>query len=214
MASFPVSNKREAINCFRTSLNAGKHWYLSLLEAMRDYPGHDYLVGGDALDWLRMAGDILENVKDLLSSNKTEKFLRDGKPPVNIDAARARQLIGEVKYCQYLNFLYGVTIETALVETVTAEVIKERHSLGLSRLKDSRSEAIVHVYGFEILALRRLFMQEAGTTAAGGPGFETEFTYWLFKYRLKHHDKEKVASDTKKALDWLKNNPCSFRRLF
>jgi hypothetical protein len=31
-----------------------------------------------------------------------------------------------------------------------------------------------------------------------------EFTYWLFKYRLRQSDKAKVASDTKKALGQLK----------
>jgi hypothetical protein len=32
-----------------------------------------------------------------------------------------------------------------------------------------------------------------------------EFTYWRFKYRLDHCEKAKVASDTKKALHWLKS---------
>ncbi len=31
-----------------------------------------------------------------------------------------------------------------------------------------------------------------------------EFTYWLFKYRLKQCDKARVASDTKKAMARLK----------
>jgi len=31
-----------------------------------------------------------------------------------------------------------------------------------------------------------------------------EFTYWLFKYRLKHCEKARVASDTKKAMGYLK----------
>ena len=30
-----------------------------------------------------------------------------------------------------------------------------------------------------------------------------EFTYWLFKYRLQNHDKAKVASDTKRGLQYL-----------
>ena len=30
-----------------------------------------------------------------------------------------------------------------------------------------------------------------------------EFTYWLFKYRVKNCDKERVASDTKRALEEL-----------
>jgi len=38
-----------------------------------------------------------------------------------------------------------------------------------------------------------------------------EFTYWLFKYRLKHCDKARVASDTKKALNWLNRNGFSSR---
>jgi hypothetical protein len=33
-----------------------------------------------------------------------------------------------------------------------------------------------------------------------------EFTYWLFKYRLKHGDPARVASDTKKALEWLRRS--------
>jgi len=36
-----------------------------------------------------------------------------------------------------------------------------------------------------------------------------EFTYWLFKYRLKHCDKARIASDTKKGLDWLNANGLS-----
>ena len=31
-----------------------------------------------------------------------------------------------------------------------------------------------------------------------------EFTYWLFKYRLKNCEPARVASDTRKALDYLK----------
>jgi hypothetical protein len=31
-----------------------------------------------------------------------------------------------------------------------------------------------------------------------------EFSYWLFKYRLKQCEKAKIASDTKKALRYLK----------
>lgn len=31
-----------------------------------------------------------------------------------------------------------------------------------------------------------------------------EFTYWSFKYRVKTCDKARIASDTKKALTWLK----------
>ena len=34
---------------------------------------------------------------------------------------------------------------------------------------------------------------------------QKEFTYWLFKYRLKQCDKERVASDTKKALRYLQH---------
>jgi hypothetical protein len=30
-----------------------------------------------------------------------------------------------------------------------------------------------------------------------------EFTYWLFKYRLENCDRSRVASDTKKAMEYL-----------
>jgi len=40
-----------------------------------------------------------------------------------------------------------------------------------------------------------------------------EFTYWLFKYRLKKCDKSRVASDTKKALIKMQRNLASRKPL-
>lgn len=36
-----------------------------------------------------------------------------------------------------------------------------------------------------------------------------EFTYWLFKYRLKNCDKERVASDTRKGVEYLRRQRTS-----
>jgi len=33
-----------------------------------------------------------------------------------------------------------------------------------------------------------------------------EFIYWRFKYRVKTSEKARVASDTQKALQWLRKN--------
>ena len=52
-------------------------------------------------------------------------------------------------------------------------------------------------------------MEEFGRGREGGVGDKLsgteakEFTYWLFKYRLANHDKAKVASDTKRGLQYL-----------
>ncbi len=214
MGPFVLSTHQAVISRFQASVNSGQHWYLALLEAMRDYPENEYLIGGEALDWKGLAASILRTAGDILPQAEATCFIEGGKPPLHINSAEARQLIGESKYNMYLNYLYGVTVEAALLKAVTAEVVKERFSLGLSRLKDAGGEAIVRVYGAEKLILRSQYVQQAQAHAIGTPGFDAGFTYWLFKYRLKQHDKEKVASDTKKALGWLKNNPRSFPRLF
>jgi hypothetical protein len=39
-----------------------------------------------------------------------------------------------------------------------------------------------------------------------------EFTYWLFKYRVKHSEKSRVASDTKKALLYMQKHMIKKKR--
>ena len=132
-------------------------------------------------------------------------FLFYGEPPINLPADEFKELIGGAKYQQYLNFFYGITVEEALVLTVEAEIRKERRSSGYYRERDTTNEAYRRIYGTTKTVLLRRFRREKGYPQLKSISLNElkEFTYWLFKHRLKMCDKAKVASDTKKALDWL-----------
>ncbi len=215
MTAFPVSSQQEVVHRLRSSIQSGRHWYLALLEAVRDYPEDNFLVAGDALDWISLTRELLEAVSDIVPPQELDHFLKKGKPPIKLSAQEARQLIGTGKYNRYLNFLYGVTVEAALIQAVSSEVVKEVYSIGLRRPKNAADEAFLRIYGEERRRLRSAFEgQDASSRGRDGDGNEAEFIYWLFKYRLAHQDKEKIASDTKKALDWLKTRAGYFPRLF
>ena len=67
------------------------------------------------------------------------------------------------------------------------------------------SEAFLRIYDKAQPELMDCFLAEKDYAAGDMSLAEMkEFNYWLFKYRLAHSDPEKSASDTKKALGWLK----------
>ena len=214
MHTFPVSADQEIINRLKASIGAGKHWYTSMLEAVRDFPHNDYLVAGEALDWIRLVRQLLDAVSGMIPLPELNRFSSQGEPPLRLDVQEAKQLLGSEKYGMYLNYLYGVTVEAALADAVTAEVIKEGFTTGLKKPKNAPGEAYLRIYGADLTVLKQAFISEVADLPEGSisaPG--AEFTYWLFRYRLKHSDKEKVASDTRKALDWLKRKGSYFPRL-
>ena len=69
-------------------------------------------------------------------------------------------------------------------------------------------EAYRRVYGAKKAVLLKRFRREKGYTQLNSITLTElkEFTYWLFKFRLKESEKAKVASDTRKALQLLKAN--------
>ncbi|MFA5451784.1 MAG: hypothetical protein WC231_07330 [Dehalococcoidales bacterium] len=215
MSDLPVDSHQVIVHRMKTSIKAGKHWYLALIEAIRDYPEENYLVGGEALDWVSLAQMlIMETGGDIVNHRESAQFINHGKPPLKITPGEAREMIGDGKYNLYLNYLYGVTVEAALLKAVCAEIEKEFASLGLTPPEDTKSRAFIAIYEKEEDSLRNLYAGAADTGSRYQAQDDIEFVYWLFKYRLKNSDKEKVASDTKKALNWLNSKSAIFPRLF
>jgi hypothetical protein len=204
----------EAISYFRQALAAGRPWYPALLAAIglwasaeevyRDRP-FQYLIEGEAFDWLLLAERLCEAAGGLLPEDEKDALLFHGVAPVELAAAEVRDLIGERKYRQYLNYFYGVTVEEALLLAVQTEIDKERRGRGLSG-GDTTDEVFLRIYDASREALLREFRHEKGLAMLKSTslGEMKRFTYWLFKYRLKRCEKARIASDTKKALDFLK----------
>jgi hypothetical protein len=89
---------------------------------------------------------------------------------------------------------------------VQEEINKERWVQGLQSKSQSSDESYFRIYDVERDALLKQFRQEKGRAQRNSITLDEmkEFAYWLFKYRLKRCEKARIASDTKKALDFLK----------
>ncbi|MFC1860257.1 hypothetical protein ACFLYC_01630 [Chloroflexota bacterium] len=205
----------EAIRHLEQAITSGKHWYIALLEAIglwqtaeEIHNGHTYryLIASEAFDWLLLAERLCEVVDGLLPDDERTALLFHGKPPLDLTTEEFKKLIGSSKYHQYLNYFYGVTTEEALIQAVQNEVRKERQTLRHNNEHDFTDEAHRRIYGAPKAALLKRFRQEKGHPQRRSISLTElkEFTYWLFKYRLDHCDKTRVASDTKKALTQLK----------
>ena len=209
--------EEEAIRHLKEAIACGKHWYIALLEAIGLWPTveetingrrYRYLIEGEAFDWLLLAERLCREVDALLPEYEKTELLFHGQPPLNLTAEEFSHLIGQRRYRQYLNYFYGVTVEEALLQAVEEEVNKEKRSLGLGKSHGSPEEAYYRIYGAGQAELLKQFRKQKKYPRRRSISLDElkEFTYWLFGYRLKHCDKARVASDTKKALQWLQNN--------
>ena len=207
----------EAIRYLEQQILSGKHWYMALLEAMGLWTEAEetigertyrYLIAGEAFDWLLLAERLCEAVDGLLPENEKLTLLFHGKPPLELPPDQFKEVIGDVKYHQHLNYFYGVTVEEALIQAVQEEVRKEKWSSGFTKVDDYTAEVYRRIYGTTRVVLLKHFRKEKGYPQAPSISMSElkEFTYWLFKYRIAQSEKCKVASDTRKGLDWLKNN--------
>ena len=205
----------EAISYLKQHVAGGQHWYLALLGAIGLWTSAEevcndrtyrYLIDGEAFDWLLLAERLCETVDGLLPEDEKNDLLFRGIPPLELQAGEVKKLIGERKYGHYLNYFYGVTVEEALLLAVQEEIDKERRVRGFRSQGESADETYQRIYNTTREVLLKLFRQEKRYAQLKSITLAElkEFTYWLFKYRLKRCEKAKIASDTKKALGYLK----------
>ncbi len=198
-----IADLREAV------LGGEEHWFLSLLSAIRRWPlpaeqldgrHYRYLIGGEAFDWLLLAERLCDEIQDLLPEDASENLLFHGRFPIQIDEQDFQRLLG-AKCRGHLNFAYGVRVEEALQLAVQDEVHKER----LSRIWENShmdDEVFHRIYGATRPALLAEFQKQQPSPVTDEISLTDlkEFTYWLFKLRVRNHDPARVASDTRKGL--------------
>jgi len=205
----------EAIDFLKQALAEGRHWYLALLGAVGLWTSSEefhndrtyrYLIDGEAFDWLLLAERLCETVDGLLPEDEKNALLFRGLPPLQLPAGEVKNLIGERKYGHYLNYFYGVTVEEALLLAVQEEIDKEKRVRGFQNSGESADETFQRIYNTSREEMLKLFRQEKRYPRLKSMTLteQKEFTYWLFKYRLKRCEKAKIASDTNKALRYLK----------
>ena len=201
----------QAIQGLKSAIAEGRNWYVALLEAVRlwsspeeDYDGrhYQYLVDNEAFDWLVLADRLCEELDGLIPEKERINLLFFDTPPIELSKDEFKNLIGASKYQAHLNYLYGILVEKFLILAVTEEIRKEKRVLGLNNDSGVVDEAHQRIYGATQFALLKQFRKERHYPQLRSISVSelNEFTYWLFKYRIKTRDKSCVASDTKKAL--------------
>jgi hypothetical protein len=211
------SNNTQAIKHLEQAIAGGQHWYIALLEAIGLWTDgeetvngrhYQYLVDGQAFDWLLLAERLCEAVNDLLPEEEKMALLFHGQPPLKLSPEQFKALIGNTKHSQYLNYFYGITVEEALLLAVQKEVRKEKRTLVYNKEPNLTDEVYQRIYGATRATLLKRFRREKGYPRLRSISLTElkEFSYWLFNYRLKNCDKAKIASDTKKALERLNAN--------
>ena len=214
--------RTEVIGHLRKALEDGRDWPTALLEAMAlwTFPQeiykertYNYFIAGEAFDWLLLAECLCRAVGNLLPQDEQEELLFTGRFPPSFNPSGFKDLLGVDKYRGHLNYFYGVTVEEALQLAVELEVQKRHASNGVQYKDDYTDEAFARLYRKPRDQLLKTFRGDKGLPESDRLSLadSREFTYWLFKYRLKNSDKAKIASDTRKGLRQLGRMQAAWR---
>lgn len=209
-----ITYDTDPIEYLRERLEDGQDWPTALLEAIARWTtpfevvksrSYAYFIGGEAFDWLLLAERLCEAVGDQIPFEEKEALLFEGRFPDYFDTDRFRELLGVQKHRAYLNYFYGVTVEEALQQAAEKEVQKRYLSNGHQYKCEFANEVFLRVYRESQDFLMQEFRADIGYADLDSMSLAEakEFSYWLFKYRMKTSDKAKIASDTKKGLDQL-----------
>ena len=205
----------EAVQHLKQAIASGRPWHIALLEAIGlwSWPEEShgeqhycYLIDGEAFDWLLLAQRLCQEVDGLIPEQELIDLLFFGRMPEELSEDDFKRLIGAAKYHAYLNYFYGVVVEKFVVLAVEEEISKECQSHVFSSDRGDIGDSYPRVYGASRKELLRQFQKDKGYPQGDTMtlGQLQEFTYWLFKYRIANCDKPRIASDTKKGVDYLR----------
>ena len=211
----PPVPAEETVRRFRAALADGEPWPDALLEAVGEWSAPsetvdgvrlDYLIGGEAFDWLLLAERLLRTAPEgRIPADEIERLLFTGALPDGVSESAFAEALGSEKHRAHLNYFYGVVVEEALRLAVEREVEKERNLRGLRHSSGVDDAVAERLYGEGLPSLLRRFQREHGRPRRVRLtlGQSREFTYWLFKRRLAASDQARAASDMRKGLQTL-----------
>jgi hypothetical protein len=206
-----VEQVPKAVTHLREAIGSGTPWHVALLEAMglwtlpqevHQERTYQYLVQGEAFDWLLLAERLCAEVDGLIPTLEKEQLLFHGKLPEEVESPAFRDRLGFTKYRAFLNYWYGVVVEEALQLAVEEEVRKQHRARGYPDSEELVEEAFTHLYS----ATRALLLAEYRQREKIPPRRHLSlsdlkgFNYWLFQRRLHLWDPARVASDTQKGV--------------
>jgi hypothetical protein len=206
-----VEQVPEAVTHLREAIGSGTPWHVALLEAMglwtlpqevHQERTYQYLVQGEAFDWLLLAERLCAEVDGLIPASEKEQLLFHGKLPEEVESPAFRDRLGFTKYRAFLNYWYGVVVEEALQLAVEEEVRKQHRARGYPDSEELVEEAFTHLYGATRTTLLAEYRQREKIPPRRHLCLSDlkGFNYWLFQRRLHLWDPARVASDTQKGV--------------
>ncbi|MBI2849033.1 MAG: hypothetical protein HYX88_02780 [Chloroflexi bacterium] len=213
LASEAGNGEGEAIRHLKGQIALGKHWFIALLEAIKlwdrkeeviDGRHYRYLIAHEAFDWLLLAERLITEIDGFMPEEEKINLLFFGRPPIDLSPHEFRERIGYLKYRAYLNYYYGVMVEEALQWAIEEEMAREQRATAFDD-EYRVADLYQRIYGQTQAQLLRQFREESGYAPGDIISITElkEFTYWLFKYRVKFSEKPRLASDTKRGLQEL-----------
>ena len=210
---------------FELALRAGQPWFEALLDTIGrwDIPreivdGREYvyLIEREAFDWLLLCERLCDAMPaDLLPPDQVDALLTEETPPQTLSEDEFQERIGPAKYWAHLNFLYGVRVEQALHLAVERALHKESSGVTFSHgRRDPERDAHARIYGATQDDLLRQFREQTDRPQTDRINQQEwqAFTYWLFRNRVERQDPARVASDTRRGLDMLRELELAARR--
>ena len=209
---------QDVITRLRMQAGRAEPWHVALLRAIGQWslPNEyaagrywHYVIAGEALDWLTLAQRLCLEIADAAPAGEIDALLFRGQLPQRIDPEDFRRLIGPYRYTALLNFHYGVTVEETL-QLLTEEAIrKSRWACCYPDTDDLVEDAYRHLYGDTRSGLLPQFLDESAGQWGDDPESLSlaawhEFTYWLFKRRIRKWHPARIASDTRRGLELLR----------
>ena len=209
------TDDKDAIQHLKQGIIDGKPWHIAVFEAIAlwIHPEEDYnkrhyryLIDCEAFDWLLLAERLCTEISQAIPEKELIDFLFFGKLPQPFSEEEFREIIGEAKYHAYLNYLYGVTVEDFVILAIEEEIHKEHYAHALTNDKEVPADSYQRLYGATHEELLHTFREKRGYQQSDKITLDEMhvFTYWLFKYRLKNSDRARLASDTKKGIDYMR----------
>lgn len=207
-AEFDGLDPSAAIATFIAALDAGEPWYDALLATIARWAAPDevvdgvrweYLIGGEAFDWLLLAQRLLDAVGARVPEEEASRLLFTGRGPLGRDDEAAfAEALGAMKYRGHLNFQYGVVVEEVILLAAEADLLKA-HAIDGVRADIAAYE---RVYGITLRELQARYLSDTARPLRGQvrQAEWRAFTYWCSQYRLKHSEPARLASDTRKGL--------------
>lgn len=198
----------------KDAVMSGAQWHVALLEAVGKWTAtseelhgrcYQYLLSGEAFDWLLLAERLCHELDGMIPGEEKETLIFHGKMPAVVSPKEFRALVGFNKHQAILNYWYGVVVEEALQLAVEEEVRKQHRAKGFADSEELAQEAFRRIYEESRSQLLLEFAEYKGWKVPGSLGLTelNEFTYWLFKRRVKFWDPARVGSDTRKGLEKL-----------